>query len=230
MAVEARDQTSDSKGFVEHITGLILYTYSQWTLRAFSVVIFLVGWQIVSDGVFFIAPPTEIVSVMYDQLFVSGELTGALLQALRLALWGYALAVLIAIPLGAVMGISVHVRNALDPLVDAFYSAPLIAFVPMLIIIFGLSRLAKIILVFMMAFFIILVNVQSGFDEIPDEYVDAGRVFGADTLDLYSKVYLRAAFPQVLTGLRLGSARAVRGMVVAELFVFSQEQIGRAHV
>jgi len=75
--------------------------------------------------------------------------------------------------------------------------------------------------VFVFAVFVVAINTEAGVAETPAGSVDAARVFGAGPATVYGEVYLRGALPQVLTGLRLGAGRAVRGMVAAELFLYA---------
>jgi NitT/TauT family transport system permease protein len=114
----------------------------------------------------------------------------------------------------------------LDPVLDGLYVAPLIALVPLIIIWFGLGLLGKMAFIFTFPFFVIVFNTEAGVTETPEGLVHAAKAYGADPIDVYTRVHLRHSIPYIFTGLRLGAGRAVRGVVVAELFI-SAANIGR---
>lgn len=197
----------------------------RWGLRAVSVLVILAAWESYArlPGVFLLAPPTEVLGVLVTDLAIERSLLWALLAALRNAVAGYALAVAVGVPLGVLIALWQPARDVLDPVLDALHATPLVALAPVILIWFGLTSAAKVFLVFVFAVFVVTINTRAGVSDVPSGLTDAARVFGADGTTLYGEVYLRYALPQVLTGLRLGAGRAVRGMVAAELFLFADD-------
>jgi NitT/TauT family transport system permease protein len=195
---------------------------TRWALRAASVVVLLVGWELFArlSGTLF-APPTAVFGALVRTTVVEQTLLWAVLGALRNAAVGYALAVLVGVPVGFALGLSEALRAAFDPVLDALYATPVVALAPLIVIWFGLDSAGKVLLVFVFAVFVVAINTEAGVAETPAGSVDAARVFGAGPATVYGEVYLRGALPQVLTGLRLGAGRAVRGMVAAELFLYA---------
>lgn len=195
----------------------------KWLLRGISVVLLLFGWESVGNNMFLIAPPSEVVDALIVQLFVEQTLLWAVVSALQQAVAGYALAVVIGVPLGFLIGFWDPAKHVLNPIIDALYVTPMVALVPLIVIWFGLGLEPKIFLVFIFAIFIIVINTEAGVTETPEGLVNAAEVFGASNRQVYTQVHLRHSLPYILTGLRLGSGRAVRGMVVAELFISAAE-------
>ena len=195
----------------------------RWGLRLLAVVALLAGWQAVATrSTILLAPPTE---VLLAKVFVDRTLLQAIVDALRQAALGYALAVAVGVPVDFLVGFWTPARDVLDPIIDALYATPMVALAPLIIIWFGLTVVAKVFLVFVFAVFVIIINTEAGVTETPEGLIEAARTFGANNRQVYSKVHFRHALPYVLTGLRLGAGRAIRGMVAAELFLYA-DQLG----
>ena len=195
----------------------------RWGLRLLAVVALLAGWQAVATrSTILLAPPTEVFEVLLAKVFVDRTLLRAIVDALRQAALGYALAVAVGVP----VGFWTPARDVLDPIIDALYATPMVALAPLIIIWFGLTVVAKVFLVFVFAVFVIIINTEAGVTETPEGLIEAARTFGANDRQVYSKVHFRHALPYVLTGLRLGAGRAIRGMVAAELFLYA-DQLGQ---
>lgn len=195
----------------------------KWLLRGLSIAVALFIWESMGRNMFLVAPPTEVADALIQQLFVEQNLLWAVVSALKQAVAGYVLAVLVGVPLGFLIGFWEPAKNVLNPIIDALYVTPMVALVPLIVIWFGIGLEPKIFLVFVFALFVIIINTEAGVTETPKGLVDAAKVFGASNRQVYTQVHLKHSLPYILTGLRLGSGRAVRGMVVAELFISADE-------
>jgi NitT/TauT family transport system permease protein len=111
------------------------------------------------------------------------------------------------------------VRVLLDGWVNALMSAPLSALVPVLIALFGVRDTVVAATVFMFSFFVVVVNTMTGVRGTDRSLVEMARAFGAGETALFGRVYLPAALPAVMLGLRLGVVQAVKGMVVGEMLI-----------
>jgi ABC-type nitrate/sulfonate/bicarbonate transport system permease component len=131
---------------------------------------------------------------------------------------GFTLSLAIAVPLGIVIGRSTLLTQMFEPLINAIYAIPPVAFVPFLIIWFGLFLEARIALVFLMSFFDILVVVIAGARDVRPSLIEVGRSFGASYGQRFRLIVLPALMPFLFAALRVGSARAINGMITAELF------------
>lgn len=184
-------------------------------------------WELVArqlPGVIF-APPTAVLAHFIGAT-VSGELPSLFVNSLAHMTIGYVLGVAVAIPIGFWMGRSETAFHMFDPIVNALYSIPTIAFVPFLIVWFGLFLEGRAALVFVMVVFDVIVTVSAGARNIEPGYVNVARSFGASRRDLFFKVMIPASLPFVFTGLRIGIVRAVNGMITAELF-FAAVNLGK---
>jgi NitT/TauT family transport system permease protein len=175
----------------------------------------LVGWF----GISLFVPPLSRVAGVWWGLLGDGTLAGAAASSLASLARGFAPAVGLGVALGVAMGRWATVRHALDPWVNTLMSAPLSALVPVLIALFGIRDTVVAATVFMFSFFVIVVNTAAGIRSTDRSLVDMARAFGAGELQLFARVYLPAALPAVLLGVRLGAVQAVKGMVVGEMLV-----------
>jgi ABC-type nitrate/sulfonate/bicarbonate transport system permease component len=138
---------------------------------------------------------------------------------------GFALAVVVGIPVGLLMGRFVVADLLLDPWVNAWYSIPAVAFVPLTMNWTGLTSTSAMIVAFLIAVFSIIINVYTGVKNVSGSMVETARAYGATGSQLMSKVILPASLPNIMVGLRLGISRAIDGVIIAEM-IFSVVGLG----
>lgn len=186
----------------------------------------LIIWEIAGRrlGTFFLAPPSSLVTA-FQEMVVSGELVGAVVDSLSSLFAGYSIAVVTGITLGFLMGWYGPVGRTLNPFVSAAYVVPTAALVPVFIIWFGLGFLARTVTVLLFCVFEIVISTYTGVRNVDPMLIDAARAFGANRRQLFAKVVSLASLPYIFAGLRMGASRAVKGMVVAEL-LFAVTGIG----
>lgn len=182
------------------------------------VLVTLVVWEYFGRrlGTFFLAPPSTLVSA-FTEMIGTGELVSALLDSLTSLVLGFGIAVLVGVPLGFAMGWYGPVGRTMNPFVSAGYVVPTAALVPVFIIWFGLGLTARVVTVLLFCVFEIVISTYTGVKNVDPVLVDAAKAFGAKRRQLFTKVVSRASLPYIFAGLRMGAARAVKGMVVAEL-------------
>jgi len=192
----------------------------KWLLGLLGFVPLLVLWQVggslIEDNTF-ISTPVQVALAARAQI-ASGQLLQDFLVSLSELVPGFGLAIVIGVPLGLVIGRSRWVEYALDPYIWFFYSAPIIAFYPLLIMWFGLGSRTVTVLTFLFAFFPIVSNTVVGVHEVDRTLIRAARSFGATKFQLLRLVVLPASVPAIAAGLRLGIGRALIGTVVGEFF------------
>jgi len=154
-----------------------------------------------------------------------GSLLRNTIASLLRVLEGFALAMVIAVPLGVLMGVSTAVRGLVEPLIELLRPIPPIAFIPLAILWFGIGEISKVTIIAYGAFFPIFVNTMSGFRDVDRVHIRAAQTLGADRFHLFRDVVLPSAFPQIVTGARLGMGMAFIVLVAAEL-VASSEGLG----
>jgi NitT/TauT family transport system permease protein len=185
-----------------------------------SLLVWCVVWEIVGRlGIMFILPPFSDVLAAAVELVQTPSWQSATLTTLRAFAKGMALAIVVGIPLGILMG---RVRIADDLLgmwVNIFSSAPLSAIVPVLMILFGFGEKTIVAAVFLFAIWIIVLDTRAGVRHISPSLIEMARSYGASRPALYSKIILWAALPEILAGIRLGLNRGVEGVVIGQLLV-----------
>jgi NitT/TauT family transport system permease protein len=164
-------------------------------------------------------PPLSDVAVAWWRLLGDGTLLRAAAASLVSLVKGFVPAAVLGVLVGLAMGRFRVVRVLLDGWVNALMSAPLSALVPVLIALFGVRDTVVAATVFMFSFFVVVVNTMTGVRGTDRSLVEMARAFGAGEAALFGRVYLPAALPAVMLGLRLGVVQAVKGMVVGEMLI-----------
>lgn len=164
-------------------------------------------------------PPLSKIASAWLRLLASGKLLDNLIMSLGTLAAGFFLAVLVGVFLGLLMGRFPEVEHFLDLYINALMSAPATAFVPVLILWFGLGVGARIAVVFIFAFFVIVINTLTGVKQVERTFVEMAHSFGARERDVFFKIILPAAMPAIMAGIRLGMGRAVKGMVTGEMLL-----------
>ncbi|MSP89657.1 MAG: ABC transporter permease [Alphaproteobacteria bacterium] len=124
----------------------------------------------------------------------------------------------LGILVGVLMGAYRRFECIVDPFINALYSTPNVALIPLLVLWLGLGLAAKIAIVFLVAFFPVVISTYSGVKNISGSLVEIGRAFGLNELQVFRKIILPGSIPFIATGVRLAVGRAVVGMVVGEFF------------
>lgn len=164
-------------------------------------------------------PPLTQIGAAWWKLLSSGKLLANLSMSLTTLAIGFCLAAFIGVVLGLLMGRFRAIEHFLDLYVNALMSAPTTAFVPVLILWFGLGMESRIAVVFLFAIFVIIINTMTGVKQVDTVLMEMARSFGAREREIFFKIMLPAALPAIMAGLRLGMGRAVKGMVTAEMLL-----------
>jgi NitT/TauT family transport system permease protein len=185
-----------------------------------SLLIWCVAWEIVGRlGLVFLLPPFSDVLTAMGELFARPSFWDATVVTLRSFALGMIFAILVGVPLGILMGRSKTADRLLGMWVNVFVSAPLSALVPILMILFGLGETTVVMSVFLFAVWIIALDARAGVGEIQRSLEEMALSYGASPAQLYGKVILWAALPEILAGIRIGFIRGVKGVVIGQLLV-----------
>jgi ABC-type nitrate/sulfonate/bicarbonate transport system permease component len=191
-------------------------------LGSSSVVLFLLAWELVG-GVFqwvnpmFMSSPSRIFEAAV-QMFTSGEIYNDLKVSGIEFFWGFALSVLVGIPFGIAVGWYKKLAFIFDPFINALYSTPRVALLPLVIIWLGIGIISKVGIIFLGAVFPIMINARDGVKTTPFNLLTAARSFGASEWQIFKSVVLPSTVPFLISGLRLGVGRALIGVMVGELY------------
>jgi ABC-type nitrate/sulfonate/bicarbonate transport system permease component len=187
------------------------------TAVAITIAIWQALWAAGKISPLFLSGPSAIV-----KQFRYGLTEGTLLADMQYSgtnfAIGFALALVAGVTLGIVIGWYRTVRLLFDPFLNALYATPRIAMVPMIIIWFGVGIWSKIFIVFISAFFPILVNTVGGVRNMDRDLLRAARAFCASDWQIFTTLALPGAVPFILTGVRQGVALGLIGVVVGEMF------------
>jgi sulfonate transport system permease protein len=159
----------------------------------------------------------QAVLVELNDLASRGLLWTDLGASLERVATGFALAAMLAIVVGSLVGASRTAENLLDPTLQAIRAVPSLAWVPLLLLWLGIGETAKIALVAIGAFFPVYVALASAIRNVDRKLVEVARVLGVRGLPFIARVLLPAALPQLLVGLRIGLTQAWLFLVAAEL-------------
>jgi NitT/TauT family transport system permease protein len=130
---------------------------------------------------------------------------------------GYSLALALGVPAGIALGWYSAAARAINPVIQFLRPISPLAWIPVAIVLFGVSNSAAIFLIFLASFFPIVVATMNGVRNVPSMFLHAGRNFGLTAPALFSRVIFPAALPRVLTGLRVALGVAWLVVVAAEM-------------
>jgi NitT/TauT family transport system permease protein len=153
---------------------------------------------------------------VYDDAF-SGTILTHLLASMQRVYGGFFLAAAIGVPLGLVIGKVPLLRQLLDPTLSLLRPIPVTAWLPLSMVFFGLGPRSAVFLVFLGAFYPILLNTIFGVRSVDPRLFEAANMLGCDGTSLFRKIVLPAALPGIFTGLRLGHGFAWILIVVGEM-------------
>jgi len=145
-----------------------------------------------------------------------GTLPENLLLSGQALVAGGGLALPSGILLGTLMARYRKVEYLFDFYINAFMSAPTAAFIPIIVVLFGLGFTARVVVIFLYSFFVVCVNTSTGIRHVDRSLVEMARSFGATERQLFWKIMIPGAVPLIMAGIRLGIGRAVKGVINAE--------------
>lgn len=184
----------------------------------FAILALLIIWQLAAWVVKqpILPPPLEVGQAFISEL--QGELVGHFLVSLWRVIASTALAIALAVPAGLILGQSKRLNSIFSPIIYLVYPIPKVVFVPIVLLFFGLGDWPKIVIIFLILFFQILVLVRDQAASLRPELVQSVRSLGAGRRALFRFVYLPASLPAILTALRQSVGTAVAVLYVAELY------------
>jgi NitT/TauT family transport system permease protein len=171
---------------------------------------------------YLLPPPTIVVGALAQNY--AKVLENALVTTHEI-LAGYAVAVAVSVPLALTIAYSRFMEETVYPVIVFLQIVPKIAIAPLFLIWFGFGFTPKLLLVFLLSFFPIVVSSIAGFKSIDPDIMDFARTTGAGSWRLFAKIRLPQALPGIFTGLKVGAALAATAAVVAE-FVASDRGLG----
>ena len=199
-----------------------LESAAPWLLTVAILVVWEAICRLFDVSAFIFPAPTAIAASLVE---FAGPIAGHAWKTLWTTLAGFTIGVAVGLALGFVIGSSRFIYNALYPLLVAFNSIPKAAFVPILVVWFGIGATPAILTAFLICFFPIVVNVATGLATLEPELEDVLRSLGATRRDVMFKVGLPRSLPYFFASLKVAITLAFVGTVVSET-VASNDGIG----
>jgi len=210
------EEPSAARKFVWRVKDIL----SDW-LGVIGVVGFFLGWELSTRleilNPFFFPPFTKIIAKGYE-LFANGTIWEHMWFSLTNFIIGFVISVALGVVIGIPMGWYKSVSKTFDPLLSGVYATPLIALLPLIIMMFGLGAISKIIMTVLAAVFPILINTMAGIANTDHRLITMARAFGAKDSTIFLKVSVPGSLPYIAAGMRVALGRALVYIVVAEQY------------
>lgn len=197
-----------------------------WLLPTATMLALVVAWEVLARVLrvpaFLLPLPSSIVQVGLEW---KAQLPGHLAVTLAETLVGFALAIAVGVPAAVLIVSSRVLSNTIYPLLLVLQSVPKVAIAPLLLVWVGYGQLPKILVVFLVCFFPIVISTAAGLEAAPPEMLDLVRALKASRVQTLVKVRFPYALPQVFVGLKVAITLAVIGAVIGE-FVGAERGLG----
>jgi NitT/TauT family transport system permease protein len=199
---------------------------ADYLVPAATLVGVLIAWEAATRAFriprFVMPPPSAILSEGWDWRYRFLEHTWVTLYE---TLGGFALSILVGVPLAVLIVYSPVIKSALYPLIVLAQSVPKIAIAPVLLLVLGHGEIPKVFVAFLVAFFPVVVDTATGLAATPPELLDLSRSYRASAFKTFVKVRLPMAMPFFFAGAKVAITLSVIGAVVGE-FVGSDKGLG----
>ena len=162
-------------------------------------------------------PPPSALLATVQELATGGALLQHILVSSARVASGFAIGAILGVVTAAAVGLSTRTEALLDPTFQALRAIPSLAWVPLLLLWFGIDEAPKIILIAIGAFFPVYLNLMSGIHNVDRKLVELGEVYGLQGIRLVLRIFLPATLPALFVGLRSGMSLAWMFLVAAEL-------------
>ena len=189
-------------------------------LGALSIALVLLAYMSVTrqpdNNPALLPPISDIVGSFFTNI-EAGALQTALGASLYRIFLGFFIGTTCALVVGCLVGWYKIVEYLIDPLIEAIRPIPPLAYIPIIIIWFGIEEFSRVLLISIACFMVCVVNVIAGMKNVPQVYVDAAATMGATRFQIFRTIAIPAATPFIITGYRIALAAAWTTLVAAEL-------------
>ena len=183
-----------------------------------SILISLLIWQLISSSVAgaVIASPEQ-VFISFLREISNGKLLRHIGISLFRVLTGFSIAFVVSIPIAFLMGWYQPVQLLIEPVIQFVRNIPALAYIPLVVVAQGVGESAKITVIFISTFLVMIITVYQGVREVDATLIKAAKVLGAKDKDLFITVVIPASVPYILVGARLGLGASLTTLIAAEL-------------
>jgi len=194
------------------------------TIAMATIIVTLALWVLVTNmgwvKPLFLPSPQAVFAKLVQvstEGFAGATLIEHTLASLYRVFGAFALACLTAIPIGVLMGVSRVARGTFDPLIEFYRPLPPLAYLPMVIIWFGIGEFSKVLLIFLAIFAPMAIAARSGVRSVSIEQIHAAYSMGASRMQVIRHVILKSALPEIFTGMRIGIVVGWTTLVAGEM-------------
>ncbi len=203
------------------VTPLLERRLMRWLLAAAVPSLLFIVWWLATDvwRLFLpnqLPPPRQVWGAVLE-LSAEGDFARHLLASLRRIGFGFSVGASAAVVVGLIVGLSRTAERLFDPTLQALRNVPSLAWVPFLLLWLGIDETPKITLIAIGSFFPVYLNLVTGVRQVDRKLIEVGHIFGLGPLGLVWRIFLPAATPYALAGLRIGVGQAWLFLVAAEL-------------
>lgn len=196
--------------------------------QSIVILLLLILWEVAPriglvDPTFF--PPFSKVAESWWGLAVSGDLYVHLQASIFRSLFGFGLAILIAIPLGLLIGWYPLANELLTPVLELFRNTAALALLPVFILLLGIGETSKISIVLFACIFPILLNTINAVRNVDPLLIKSAKSMGLPSYKLFAKVIVPASIPTIFTGIRMAGSSSILVLIAAEM-VGAKEGLG----
>lgn len=192
-----------------------------WVVRITSLLIFFGIWEYFGrqqETSLFFVPVTSVISALWD-LALTSEFWNAYRETLVPFVYGWLLALVVGIGFGLIIGRFQPAFQLSTPYLTFLNALPVSTLVPVAVILFGIGYSSRVLIVFLFAVVEIILNTAAGVRYASRDLIEMARSFKATEWRLFRKVILPDSLPGIMAGVRIGTGRAVVGMVVVEILL-----------
>jgi NitT/TauT family transport system permease protein len=196
----------------------ILLLLSPWALIV--LLWYAIGWSGLVNPA--LVPLPHVVAAKFWTLLTQERLPRDIWMSTQRVFLGVTLGIILAVPVGFVLGWYREVRAFIDPLINFFRALPPIALIPLVIVYFGIGEAAKVVILFYASFFAGVIVMYEGIAQISPIYVRVARTLGATDVEIFRRVIVPLTVPHMLTALRVALGVAWATLVASELIAAQQ--------
>lgn len=196
--------------------------------QSIVIILLLALWEVAPrlgmvDQTFF--PPFSVVVQAWWGLVISGELWSHFQASILRSVSGFAIALLVAIPLGLLIGWYPLAKDLLNPILELFRNTAALALLPVFILLLGIGEISKIAIVIFACTWPILLNTIAAVRNVDPLLIKSARSMNISSFKLFYKVILPASIPTIFTGIRMAGTGAILVLIAAEM-VGAKEGLG----
>ena len=193
----------------------------RWIVSAGSVGAVLLLWEWygrAQETSLFFVPFTGVVAALWE-LGQTAEFWTAFEQTIIPFVWGWVLSLVVGIVVGLLIGAYPTIEALTKPYVTFLNALPVSTLVPVAVVLMGIGYASRVLVVFLFGVIEVTLNTAAGVRYVDRDLVEMGRAFNASRWRLFKRIILPAASPGIMAGVRIGTGRAVVGMVVVEILL-----------